>query len=200
MIDPDRYLELDQKATEERITPLESAELRAIERQLARNRFTTCPVCGCGIPDSDVQVDSFSCPNCHNSLSMFGADRLPHQPYEIHPALDGSQLLGEYVGQFIPAGCSGCFCGEFYPSSYTCCPRLLALAVELSLIKSYAHANTILNFLNNNHETLINCLRGRFISLFDLADLRHVSAKLDSRIRDEFVLAIIDRMEMEMYG
>ncbi|MFM7515936.1 MAG: hypothetical protein ACKO3V_03250 [Pirellula sp.] len=163
----EQFLLLHAKEVAGTITPHELAELRSQIRQFASQRYDVCPVCGGAFSGSLAFEQPFNCPNCGILLTSFASDIVSHQPHEIDSLTPESHSLGKFCGWYIPDGCDGCFCGETFPQSYSCCPSLLVLAVALSRSATGTQKTAALTFLTDHCETLLNCLRGRFAALFD---------------------------------
>ncbi|MEM7559144.1 MAG: hypothetical protein AAF394_08470, partial [Planctomycetota bacterium] len=66
----------------------------------------------------------------------------------------------------------------YYPSSYSCCPSLLQLALEMSANSN--HPKAALEFISRHEETFINSLRGDFFCVYDLKRLKQFCKKLAS--------------------
>ena len=182
MADPEqleRWMQLHKKEQAGTLTDSEATELRQHREHRWRNTFDVCSICSGSFTQLQSLSKPFACPNCGTELGCFAVDRLSHQQNEVDQAVESEQWLGEYFMWYYPASCTPCSCGlldkGYYPSSYSCCPSLLVLALQM-----YCQQNAVAyDFLCKHSQTLVNALRGDFATLFNFQYL--IAFAIDSR-------------------
>jgi hypothetical protein len=184
--DSARWLQLHRKLEAGTITEAETIELQQHTDAWAKQQFVVCPVCGGSFSEFYSRVQSESrggasivCSQCGVELFSGCGDRIPHAEHEIDPSIDGEQWLGEFCTWYYPAGCKPCWCGIldrfYYPGEYSCCPGLLALAVEM--VSHADHATAAIRFIESHSNTFANSLHSKFRHLYDSEGLRELGQR-----------------------
>lgn len=179
----DGFRQLFEKENCGTLTAAENQELRELSDALASNHFYTCRLCGGAFTTVDHRRTGGRCPNCDIQIHVFSSDITGHFDDEIDDSLDPQQLMGEFCVWYLAAGTVPCFkCGTVYPKNYTCCPRLLQVAIDATNSGRETTRDAAIRFIDAHSEVLLNSLRGRFRSLYskeDLENLRKVSGMLN---------------------
>lgn len=171
----DSFRSLYRKWRANTLTPEKQLEFEKHIDEYSQKQYDICPICGGAFQKSIARKQPFECPNCGTTLRSYAFDVVPHQLHEIDPATPESHWLGEFVVGYVPEGCHACFCGETFPESYSCCPGLLVLAVELLENGSDSQKKAALSYVQTHYKTFLNCLRGQFNDRFSKISLRKIS-------------------------
>jgi hypothetical protein len=162
-----RIFELSRKLGDGTLTDEEIIDLKCIIRESFKGQYEECPACGGAFEKTLSLEEPLKCPQCENVLESFCGDIVPHCPSEIDDSLDPNEILGEFISGFMVSGTRFCVsCLLTYPKSYTCCPGLFSLALELHEFGTESERQKAIAFIDRNSATLTNALRGSFRKLF----------------------------------
>jgi len=92
---------------------------------------TECPFC----KELFVATALTECPYCYRQWNNGWSDCVPHDAVEIDPSInnpDNLNCFGVFTSIIYSIDETYCGkCGEVYPSTLSCCPRLITLAIEM---------------------------------------------------------------------
>ena len=165
----------------------------------AGRQFVERPICGGAIADSCFFVTPTVCPCCRNELSRIAIDPVRHSSHEIHESFPVEMIDSVFTAIVYPKGTRACErCGRVYPESYTCCPGLLARAIDLygsykSRADQKARARTVA-FLETHSDVLLNALRGTFGRKLDKAQRKLLKKIVPALSCNQELLETIDTL------